>query len=74
MPISAKFFAQHGVTLQRAQLPLVPYWAAIIHKMQGLSLDAAVIDLGPSIFEDGMAYVALSQVRTLDGVALLYSG
>ena len=39
--------------------------------MQGLSLDSAVIDLGPSMFEDGMAYVALSRVRTLDGVALL---
>ena len=70
-PISAKFFAQLGVTLQRTQLPLVPCWAATIHKVQGLSLDAAVIDLGPSMFEDGMAYVALSRVRTLDGVALL---
>ena len=49
----------------------VPCWAATIHKVQGLSLDAAVIDLGPSMFEDGMAYVALSRVRTLDGVALL---
>ena len=70
-PISAKFFAQQGVTLQRTQLPLVPCWAATIHKVQGLSLDAAVIDLGPSMFEDGMAYVALSRVCTLDGVALL---
>ena len=67
-PISAKFFAQQGVTLQRTQLPLVPCRAATIHKVQGLSLDSAVIDLGP---EDGMAYVALSQVCTLDGVALL---
>ena len=39
--------------------------------MQGLSLDAAVIDLGPKVSEDGMAYVALSRVRTLQGVALL---
>ena len=70
-PISAKFFAQQGVTLQRTQLPLVPCWAATIHKVQGLSLDSAVIDLGPRMFEDGMAYVALSRVRTLDGVALL---
>ena len=30
-----------------------------------------MIDLGPSMFEDGMAYVALSQLCTLDGVALL---
>ena len=70
-PISAKFYAQQGVTLQRTQLLLVPCWAATIHKVQGLSLDSAVIDLGPSMFEDGMAYVALSRVRTLDGVALL---
>ena len=70
-PISAKFFAQQGVTLQQTQLPLVLCWAATIHKVQGLSLDSAVIDLGPSMFEDGMAYVALSRVRTLEGVALL---
>ena len=69
--ISAKFFAQQGVTLQQTQLPLVPCWAATIHKVQGLSLDSAVIDLGPRMFEDGMAYVALSRVRSLDGVALL---
>ena len=68
VPISAKFFAQQSVTLQRTQLPLVPCWATTIDKVQGLSLDAAVIDLGPRMFEDGMAYVALSR---LDGVALL---
>ena len=42
-----------------------------LDKVQGLSLDAAVIDLGPKVFEDGMAYVALSRMRTLEGVALL---
>ena len=70
-PISAKFYGRQGVTLQCTQLPLLPCWAATIHKVQGLSLDAAVIDLGPKVFEDGMAYVALSRVRTLEGVALL---
>ena len=69
-PISAKFYGCQGVTLQHT-LPLLPCWAATIHKVQGLSLDAAVIDLGPKVFEDGMAYVALSRVRTLEGVALL---
>ena len=52
--ISAKFFAQQSVILQRTQLPLVPCWAGTIHKVQGLSLDTAVIDLGPTMFEDGM--------------------
>ena len=46
-------------------------WAATVHKVQGLSLDAAVMDLGKDVFEPGMAYVALSRVRTLNGVALL---
>ena len=70
-PISAKFYGCQGMTLQCTQLPLLLCWAATIHKVQGLSLDAAVIDLGPKVFEDGMAYVTLSRVRTLEGVALL---
>ena len=64
-PVKAKFYGKQGVTLQRTQLPLLPCWAATIHKVQGLSLDAAVINLGPNMFEDGMAYVGLSRVRTL---------
>uniref|UniRef100_A0A1X7UK69 ATP-dependent DNA helicase n=1 Tax=Amphimedon queenslandica TaxID=400682 RepID=A0A1X7UK69_AMPQE len=70
-PVTAKFNGKQGVTLQRTQLPLLPCWAGTIHKVQGLCLDAAVIDLGPKMFEDGMAHVALSRVRTLQGVALL---
>ncbi|XP_011407710.1 PREDICTED: ATP-dependent DNA helicase PIF1-like [Amphimedon queenslandica] len=70
-PVMAKFYGKQGVTLQHTQLPLLPCWAATIHEVLGLSLDAAVIDLGPKMFEDGMAYVALSRVRTLQGVALL---
>ena len=70
-PVTAKFYGKQGVTLQRTQLPLLPCWAATIRKVQGLSLDAAVIDVGPKMFEDGMAYVALSRVRTIQGVALL---
>jgi len=35
------------------------------------TIDSAVIDLGPSMFEDEMVYVAISWVRTLEGVVLL---
>ena len=70
-PMSVRFYGRQGTVLQRTQLPLILCWAATLHKVQGLSLDAAVLDLGENVFEPGMAYVALSRVRTLDGVTLL---
>ena len=52
------------------QIPLRLAWAITIHKSQGMSLDCAEIDLG-SAFTQGMGYVALSRVRTLDGIKLM---
>jgi ATP-dependent DNA helicase PIF1 len=58
------------VKMTRYQLPLILAWACSIHKIQGYTLDYAIMDLGPSIFASGMCYVGLSRVRTLDGLLL----
>jgi len=53
-----------------SQVPLALAYASSIHKMQGATLDVAEMDLGGSIFAEHQTYVALSRVRSLEGIYL----
>jgi ATP-dependent DNA helicase PIF1 len=57
-----------GISIK--QIPLIHSWAITIHKAQGVTLELAEIDAGSNIFECGQTYVALSRVKSLDGLYL----
>jgi ATP-dependent exoDNAse (exonuclease V) alpha subunit len=52
------------------QIPLRLAWAVTVHKSQGQTYDEVTIDMGSGAFSSGHTYVALSRVRSLEGLYL----
>ena len=54
-----------------SQIPLILSWAITIHKSQGATLERCIIDIGERVFEAGQSYVALSRVKSLQGLSIM---
>lgn len=64
-----EYYYNDRVVAERSQFPLRLAYGITIHKSQGMTLDRLVVDCS-RIFERGQSYVAMSRVKTLEGLYL----
>ena len=69
VPAVARWETKAGKALTHPQLSLVMAWRITIHKSQSLTLEKVVVELGEKDFFAGLPFVAISQVKTLQGLA-----
>ena len=65
-----KYINDIDETITFEYMPIKIAYAISIHKSQGMTLDYIQIDLGNSIFANGMAYVALSRAKSLNSIVI----
>ncbi|EMT66854.1 DNA repair and recombination protein pif1, mitochondrial, partial [Fusarium odoratissimum] len=69
LPVEREFLI--GATLcARTQFPLIVCYAITVHKSQSITEDMIVTDLSCRDFQTGLSYVAVSRVKTLEGLML----
>ena len=69
LPVKTEF-VKGSETCSRIQFPLHISYAITVHKSQSITIDRAVIDLSERDFQSGLSYVALSRIKTLEGLML----
>jgi len=67
VPVKFDKEESHTLLASRVQVPLVLAYALTVHRAQGMTLESIYVHI-PSMFATGHLYVALSRVRTLEGL------
>jgi len=65
---SVRDFPKGRISCTRTQFPLTIAYAITVHKSQGMTVARAVLDISAQDFQPGLSYVAVSRVKTLQGL------